>query len=131
MTKTQINKAAAKMVASVVWDAPETTIMSLRTQADEAFGTDECKVLDAAIALIEAKEDFCKKAYIKLINDLNALGLQRLEDGNVASENFSNKIVEGTVTFWATFYNACCQVVMVHAEDEGIDINAKLGYAIY
>jgi accessory colonization factor AcfC len=131
MTKTQINKAAAKMVADIVWNAPETTIMSLLTQADEAFGTDKCKVLDAAIALIEAKEDACKKAHIKLINDLNALGLQRLEDGNIASENLSNKIVEGTVTFWATYYNACCQVVMVHAGDEGIDINDKLCYAIY
>ena len=131
MTKTQIAKAARKMVADFEWNAPETTFASLYEKANAAYGTDECEVIDAAIALLDTKEDFCKAAYNKLINDLNTLGLQRLEDGNVASENFSNKIVEGTVFFWYTFFNACCQVIAVHAEDEGISINNKLGYAIY
>jgi hypothetical protein len=131
MTKTQITKAARKMVADLEWNAPETTFASLYEKADVAYGTDECKVIDAAIALLSAKEDFCKAAYNKLINDLNTLGLQHLEDGCVAQENMNRKIVEGTVFFWYTFFNACCQTVVCNTENEGIAINDKLGYAIY
>lgn len=131
MNKAQIAKAAAKMVRSIEWDAPTTTFLELGARADAAYGTDDGKVMDAVIAIMGTKEDFCKAAYNKLITDLNTIGLQHLEDGCVATENMNRGIVEGSVFFWASFYNADCQVVACNAEAQGIDINSLLGYSIY
>ena len=131
MTKNQIAKAAAKMVSHLEFNAPTTTFLDLSVKADAAYGTDECKVLDAAIAILGAKEDAAKAAYSKLITDLKAINLQHLEDGCVATENMNRGIVEGSVFFWVTFFNADCQVVACHAESEGLAINTLLGYSIY
>lgn len=130
MTKTQINKAARKMVNQLVWDAPATTFTSLRQQADEAFGTDEGKVLDAAIAIFDAKSDAARAFYNKLVADCQAID-SSLEDGNTASENMQPGIIEGCVMFWPEYLNHTAQVIACHAEALGIDLRARLGYAFY
>lgn len=137
MNKAQITKAAKKMISDIEWasmDGNVTDLFAMFQKAEDAKWddkADDAAILNAVYTHFAVKEAAAKAAYSKLLNDLEALRLTHLEDGNVASENIHSNIVEGTATYWVTYFNACCQVVATGAENEGVDINGRLGYGIY
>jgi hypothetical protein len=54
-----------------------------------------------------------------------------LFDGSCAVENIDHRFTENSIGYWPAMFGAACNVVAVSAENSGIDVNARLGRAIY
>lgn len=136
MTKAQIAKAAKKMVQQILWDNPAITFWELDQRSNAAYGTDEGKVIDAAIALLQARRDEARKNAEKLEADVAAIegtgpDSLYLLDTCVAVENMRTEILGDSVDYWNEYYRCICNATACHAEEIGMDINARLGYSIY
>jgi hypothetical protein len=131
MTKAQIAKRAAKMARIIIDEQPEADLHGLFLDAEHKLEGDERLILLAAFDLLQQRAKAAMRDHDKLVHDLTRLGLSHLEDGNVTSENMDPKLTPTSVDFWPEFYRQSCNVVASRAQCDDININAKLGYAIY
>ena len=126
----QVNKIANELLDN----KPTTTFLSLWEAADAMeYGSDEKKLADAVVAVLEQRRADAIAELNKLMSDLDRLGLSHLADGCAAEENMNQEIAaaHNCITHHSECTRHMINVVAGRAEDEGIDINAKLGYAIY
>lgn len=130
MTPRTLQKLSEARAYKLEWDKPETMFTELWAQANDAWGTDEGNVLEAVISLFEKRERAAKDKHDKLVSDLYALGLQDFDTGS-AQENMDSNIVPGTIIYCQEYFRHFCNSIACAAEDAGVDINSKLGYAIY
>jgi DNA repair ATPase RecN len=130
-------KQAQAMAKRLIEEQPFADLVRLELDAD--YDTD-CSVEDRAIRLeaiqiLNARNKAAKAMADKLEADLKDLGMSDYHDVNVALENMpSGPWSDGpgwSVDYWPEFSRQIFNVVAVRAQDDGIDINAKLGYAIY
>ena len=151
MTKAAIAKAAAKLADKMLFDDFDITFHELNVHADEMFFnrddclsydglSDEYFVLRATIVILENTDSKHRAKLNKLYADVDAIqdahreagkGWLYLADSAVAHQNLPSGMTDQSVGYLMTLYHCECQVIAVHAENEGLDINALLGYTIY
>ena len=150
MTKLAINKASDQLVDKYLSDEVAVTFHELYVRADQLYFdtavdvadglSDEYKVLKATIDKLEALHSTYRAKITKLYADMEAIQKSHVEAGNgwlylqdscVAAENMDSRFGEGSVGYMMHLYNSECIVIACHAESEGLDINAMLGYVIY
>jgi len=147
MTKLAINKASDQLVDKYLNDEVAVTFHELYVRADQLYFdtvtdglSDEYKVLKATIDKLEALHSTYRAKIAKLYADIEAIQKAHTEAGNswlylqdscVAAENMDSRFSEDSVGYMMHLYNSECIVIACHAENEGLDINAMLGYVIY
>ena len=147
MTKLAINKAADQLVDKYLNDEVAVTFHELDVRADQLYFdaavdglSDEYKVLRATIDKLEALHSTYRAKVTKLYADIESIQKAHAEAGNgwlylqdscVAAENMDSRFSENSVGYIMHLYNSECIVIACHAESEGLDINAMLGYVIY
>lgn len=132
--KKQMLKQASKIAGDLLDNKPTTTFISLWESADAMeYGSEEKKLADAVVSILEQRRAEAKAELNKLMADLDRLGLLRLEDGLVTEENMDQDIAanHNCIAHYPEYTRHTFNVVASRAQDEGIDINGLLGYAIY
>ena len=102
-------------------------------------------VEDELEALLIRAEGAAKRRYDKLIADLDAVAERvvaerraagnfdffYLTDESADLENIDEGLVKGTVKYWDALYSAAAFAAGVRGDDQGVNVNAALGYVIY
>lgn len=117
LTAKQIRTSVA-MAARIHLDAPETTFHSLRVRADEAFGTDEGRILDAVVVTLDARSDAARAASVEF-----AKVNPDLVDENVTSENMASNLEFKSIGYWPEFFRHSVAVAVCNAENSGASVN--------
>ena len=127
-------KQATRAANELLDNAPTTTFLSLWTAADAMeYGSDEKKLADAVVAVLEQNRATAWAESTKLLADLENLGLSRLVDGCAVLENVRHEIAvaHNCIAHESEYTRHMKAIVANNAEEEGIDINGLLGYVIY
>lgn len=127
-------KQATRTANELLDNKPTTTFLSLWEAADAMeYGSAEKQMADAVVAILEQRRADAIVELNKLMSDLDRLGLSHLADGCAAEENMNQEIAaaHNCIAHHSECTRHMVNIVACRAEDEGIDINAKLGYVIY
>ncbi len=95
-----------------------TTFYSLRVRADEAFGTDEGRILDAVVALLDTRAATAKANLV----EFNSANADQMDD-SVAHENMDRALGTDSIDYWPELFRHSVAVAVCNADNAGVDLN--------